>query len=137
MSVCNFLTWRPRCTCWLVSGPVPAFTCEKARLPIDADSRQTLYFSVMLQIALLYTEAMPNFGACCAHDHDCEAADCGPAWSLHEHIDQSHVCHISVAMKCPTKACLYDPASACVDGHFLLLIPQSSLAAFKAARAGV
>ncbi|CAK0741077.1 hypothetical protein CVIRNUC_001298 [Coccomyxa viridis] len=34
---------------------------------------------------------MPNFGACCAHDHDCEAADCGPAWSLHERIDQSHV----------------------------------------------
>lgn len=35
--------------------------------------------------------AMPNFGACCAHDHDCEAADCGPSWSLHEHVDMSHV----------------------------------------------
>ena len=34
---------------------------------------------------------MPNFGACCAHDHDCEAADCGPSWSLHEHIDMSKV----------------------------------------------
>ena len=95
--------------------------CEKAKISFDDDSRQTLYFSVMLQIALQHTEAMPNFGACCAHDHDCEAADCGPAWSLHENIDQSHVCHISVAMECPTKACLYDPASACVDGRFLLV----------------
>ncbi|CAL5223627.1 g6169 [Coccomyxa viridis] len=34
---------------------------------------------------------MPKFGACCAHDHDCEAADCGPSWSLHEHIDMSNV----------------------------------------------
>ena len=25
-------------------------------------------------------------GACCAHDHDCEAEDCGPAWSLHRHV---------------------------------------------------
>eukprot|EP00884_Botryococcus_braunii_P008180 jgi/Botrbrau1/17363/Bobra.0015s0104.1 len=30
---------------------------------------------------------MPNFQPCCAHDHDCEAADCGPAWSLYQHIN--------------------------------------------------
>jgi hypothetical protein len=29
--------------------------------------------------------------ACCNHDHDCEAADCGPAYSLYKHIDQGHV----------------------------------------------
>jgi hypothetical protein len=29
--------------------------------------------------------------ACCSHDHDCEAADCGPAYSLYKHIDQGHV----------------------------------------------
>ena len=28
-----------------------------------------------------------NNQACCAHDHDCEAADCGPAYSLHKHIN--------------------------------------------------
>eukprot|EP00775_Hariotina_reticulata_P003144 gene3144-3421_t len=30
----------------------------------------------------------PVSGACCSHDHDCDAADCGPAYSLFEHIDQ-------------------------------------------------
>jgi hypothetical protein len=35
---------------------------------------------------------MPSFQACCAHDHDCEAADCGPAWSLHQHINLQLVC---------------------------------------------
>ncbi|KAF8058416.1 PITH domain-containing protein 1 [Scenedesmus sp. PABB004] len=34
---------------------------------------------------------MPPAGACCAHDHDCEAADCGPAYSLYRHIDLAHV----------------------------------------------
>lgn len=34
---------------------------------------------------------MPQQTACCAHDHDCEAADCGPAWSLHTHIDSARV----------------------------------------------
>ena len=28
----------------------------------------------------------PPSGPCCAHDHDCDAADCGPAWSLHTHV---------------------------------------------------
>ncbi len=34
---------------------------------------------------------MPAFQGCCAHDHDCEEADCGPSWSLHEHIDLPRV----------------------------------------------
>mmetsp|Transcript_14786 Transcript_14786/g.36902 ORF Transcript_14786/g.36902 Transcript_14786/m.36902 type:complete len:210 (-) Transcript_14786:424-1053(-) len=34
---------------------------------------------------------MPPSKACCAHDHDCEASDCGPAYSLYKHIDMSHV----------------------------------------------
>ncbi|WIA37737.1 hypothetical protein OEZ86_014615 [Tetradesmus obliquus] len=34
---------------------------------------------------------MPPTGACCSHDHDCEAADCGPAYSLYKHIDQLHI----------------------------------------------
>lgn len=25
--------------------------------------------------------------ACCNHNHDCEEADCGPAYSLYKHID--------------------------------------------------
>lgn len=29
----------------------------------------------------------PSFKGCCVHDHDCEAADCGPSWSLYKHID--------------------------------------------------
>ena len=29
---------------------------------------------------------MPVDAPCCAHDHDCEAEDCGTAWSLHKHI---------------------------------------------------
>lgn len=36
--------------------------------------------------------------ACCNHNHDCEEADCGPAYSLYKHIDQSHV---SVAVPMP------------------------------------
>ncbi len=35
---------------------------------------------------------MPPFQGCCAHDHDCEEADCGPAWSLHDHVDTPRVC---------------------------------------------
>ncbi|KAK9800242.1 hypothetical protein WJX73_004888 [Symbiochloris irregularis] len=34
---------------------------------------------------------MPQNAACCAHDHDCESSDCGPAWSLHTHIDTAKV----------------------------------------------
>ncbi|KAG1670383.1 hypothetical protein FOA52_000143 [Chlamydomonas sp. UWO 241] len=35
---------------------------------------------------------MPPPGqACCAHDHDCEASDCGPAFSLYKHIDLPRV----------------------------------------------
>ncbi|PNW87136.1 hypothetical protein CHLRE_02g110450v5 [Chlamydomonas reinhardtii] len=29
---------------------------------------------------------MPPTKACCAHDHDCEAADCGVAYSLYKHV---------------------------------------------------
>jgi hypothetical protein len=29
---------------------------------------------------------MPPSQGCCSHDHDCEAADCGPAYSLYTHI---------------------------------------------------
>lgn len=33
----------------------------------------------------------PAQGGCCAHNHDCEAADCGPAYSLYKHIDLPRV----------------------------------------------
>ena len=33
----------------------------------------------------------PVSGPCCAHDHDCEASDCGSAWSLHKHVDLARV----------------------------------------------
>lgn len=32
-----------------------------------------------------------NSQGCCAHDHDCEAADCGPAYSLYKHINFSSI----------------------------------------------
>lgn len=34
---------------------------------------------------------------CCAHDHDCEDADCGPAWSLHKHIALDKVWFVGCA----------------------------------------
>lgn len=34
---------------------------------------------------------MPAFQGCCSHDHDCEAADCGPAYSLYKYIDMPRV----------------------------------------------
>ncbi|KAK9837603.1 hypothetical protein WJX74_001224 [Apatococcus lobatus] len=35
---------------------------------------------------------MSRQGGCsCAHDHDCESNDCGPAWSLYQHIDTPRV----------------------------------------------
>lgn len=37
------------------------------------------------------TYKMPTYEGCCAHDHDCEASECGPAWSLHEYLDHSNV----------------------------------------------
>ncbi|MEW5307164.1 MAG: hypothetical protein WDW38_002231 [Sanguina aurantia] len=30
---------------------------------------------------------MPPTQGCCSHDHDCEATDCGVAYSLYKHID--------------------------------------------------
>jgi hypothetical protein len=35
--------------------------------------------------------------ACCAHDHDCDAADCGPAWSLHTHVTAHRVTALNAA----------------------------------------
>jgi len=40
---------------------------------------------------------MPPSTACCAHDHDCEAADCGPAWSLHTKIHADRVTALNAA----------------------------------------
>jgi hypothetical protein len=39
----------------------------------------------------------PPTQACCAHDHDCDAADCGPAWSLHTHITSHRVTALNAA----------------------------------------
>ncbi|GFR49844.1 hypothetical protein Agub_g11741 [Astrephomene gubernaculifera] len=33
----------------------------------------------------------PPTKACCAHDHDCESADCGVAYSLYKHISTDQV----------------------------------------------
>lgn len=44
-------------------------------------------------------KGMPQFAGCCAHDHDCEAAECGPAWSLHSHIDTAHVRQVAVTAR--------------------------------------
>lgn len=33
----------------------------------------------------------PKTQACCAHDHDCEASECGVAYSLYKHIDHLHI----------------------------------------------
>jgi hypothetical protein len=33
----------------------------------------------------------PPTAGCCAHDHDCEEAECGPAYSLAERVDLSRV----------------------------------------------
>uniref|UniRef100_A0A7S1SJV3 PITH domain-containing protein n=1 Tax=Tetraselmis chuii TaxID=63592 RepID=A0A7S1SJV3_9CHLO len=30
-------------------------------------------------------------GGCCGHDHDCDAEDCAPQWSLYKYIDTSQV----------------------------------------------
>ena len=51
------------------------------------------------------TSAMPAYQGCCAHDHDCEASDCGPAWSLHEHIDHSNVSS-SQQLRCAPQRCI-------------------------------
>ncbi|BDA48813.1 PITH domain-containing protein 1 [Coccomyxa sp. Obi] len=40
---------------------------------------------------------MPTYEGCCAHDHDCEASECGPAWSLHEYIDHSNIAALNEA----------------------------------------
>jgi hypothetical protein len=33
----------------------------------------------------------PNFQGCCAHDHDCEEADCSGTWSLNKYVDIQRV----------------------------------------------
>ena len=50
--------------------------------------RSSLFFDQLKQSFFLSSRTMPLpvDGACCAHDHDCEAEDCGPAWSLHKHV---------------------------------------------------
>ena len=39
----------------------------------------------------------PVDGPCCAHDHDCEAEECGPAWSLHKHVATSRLRALNAA----------------------------------------
>ena len=39
----------------------------------------------------------PTSAACCAHDHDCDAADCGPSWSLHAHVASERVRALNAA----------------------------------------
>jgi hypothetical protein len=34
---------------------------------------------------------MPSNQGCCAHDHDCEATDCGASYSLYKHISPSNI----------------------------------------------
>lgn len=33
----------------------------------------------------------PKTQPCCAHNHDCESAECGVTYSLYKHIDLTHV----------------------------------------------
>jgi len=43
-----------------------------------------IFFSIDQSIT--FKTMPPVDGGCCAHDHDCAAEDCGPAWSLHRHV---------------------------------------------------
>lgn len=45
-------------------------------------SRLTINRSLSLRFFII----MPPDGPCCAHDHNCDAEDCSPAWSLHNHV---------------------------------------------------
>jgi len=53
---------------------------------------------------------MPGDSApCCAHDHDCEAEDCSPAWSLHEHVDAAKFRALNAAAPAPNASELLRP----------------------------
>ena len=55
----------------------------------------TLQRSDLLEKTLRSIFTMPPSAPRCAHDHDCEASDCGPAFSLFKHIviDRVRACH--------------------------------------------
>ena len=58
---------------------------------------------------------MPAFEACCAHDHDCAAEDCGPEWSLHKYIDTANVRSL---FGVPPPLHFHNP----IDTHFIRLL---------------
>lgn len=37
------------------------------------------------------TATMPRTQPCCSHDHDCEATECGVAYSLYKHVNLPQV----------------------------------------------
>eukprot|EP00873_Tetraselmis_striata_P000666 jgi/Tetstr1/420930/TSEL_011991.t1 len=37
-------------------------------------------------------------GGCCGHDHDCEAEDCAPQWSLYKYVDTPQVSCLNEAV---------------------------------------
>lgn len=53
----------------------------------------------------------PASGACCSHDHDCDAADCGPAYSLFKHIDQHKARCLSASSRSTKQDCLFKSSS--------------------------
>ena len=59
---------------------------------------------------------MPPTTACCAHDHDCEAADCGPAWSLHTKVHADRVRALNAAPPARPAALLRPWAARSVAG---------------------
>ncbi|KAL3135375.1 hypothetical protein ABBQ32_007563 [Trebouxia sp. C0010 RCD-2024] len=86
---------------------------------------------------------MPPLQGCCAHDHDCEEADCGPSWSLHEHIDLPRVACLNEANAGSAKHVfrswaerLQDPAvpldSNEDDAELLITIPFNGAVKVKA-----
>lgn len=38
-------------------------------------------------------------GGCCGHDHDCEAEDCAPQWSLYKYVDTPQVSSAPVVLE--------------------------------------
>ncbi|GBF98342.1 hypothetical protein Rsub_11236 [Raphidocelis subcapitata] len=85
----------------------------------------------------------PANQGCCAHDHDCDTADCGPAYSLYKHIalEQVHCLNEDVDGSCRNVFRAWDARTAAPevplrsdpdDEELLLTIPFDGAVKLKA-----
>ena len=116
---------RPRQSTHAHAHPVPVFThalsLHSVQLSFPSAPPEGCAAACLSLLACFFSlqptpPTMPPTTACCAHDHDCEAADCGPAWSLHTKVHADRVRALNAAPPARPAALLRPWAARSVAG---------------------